>query len=111
MELTQTDIMFDVFIGLFSVYTIAFSVYSLAHLKKKAAASGAIFVLLIGTSVLYLFQTAQEVVTGAKAGIRIWDAYNIVQAIANLAAVQLLSRHCAKNLQDEHPITKKLPFS
>lgn len=110
MELTQTDILFDVFVGIFYLYTIAFAVYSLFNLKHRATAAAAIFVLLIGCSILYLIQTGLEVMTGHSSPVRVWDMYNVVQSVLNLAAVQLLSKHCAKNLEDAHPSIKRLPF-
>lgn len=114
MILSHADILVDVFIGIFSLYTVMYASYSLFW-KRKTPTPRPVSILLIfllGSSLIYLFQTTTEIFTGTTAFVRVWDAYNLLQGVANLIAVQVVTRLTCQNMKDEHAdIIKNLPLS
>ena len=113
MMISHTDILVDVAIGLFSVYTILYCVYTLFMNRKQTQKPVVILLFfLLVCSALYLVQTASEVFTGTTAVGRVWDAYNLIQGVANLVAAQLVTRFVCQNVKDDHKdIINKLPLA
>lgn len=114
MILSHADILVDVFIGIFSIYTIMYASYSLFWKRDRPTprAVSILLVFLLASSGIYLFQTASEVVSGITGFVRVWDAYNLLQGVANLIAVQVVTRLICQNVKDDHEeIIKKLPLS
>lgn len=113
MILSHADIIVDVFIGLFSAYTVMYTAYSLfwKHKKPTPRSVTILLIFLMISALIYLFQTASEVVLGTTAAIRVWDAYNLIQGVANLMAVQIVTRMICQNVKDDVSIIGKLPLS
>lgn len=111
MILTSTDLIFDLFVGLFYVYSIIYSVCLLFSKQKRSKGVVILSVFLVITSLLYLFQTGYQYVFQSTAPVRIWDMYNLIQSLVNLIAIQTVSRLVGQDLKCESSVISKLPLA